>query len=183
MSKLANFQAEVDRRYQQVLRWIREGVTSLPDSDESFVRVLKEEIHPDYHWKYLGPLWGDGVELGLVTAAEFPSEPRDVWAAIKLLEVLRNRCRGKADDDGYPEDKTEDAPVYVTLAQMAAMVNRSKRTLENLKDRKKNPLPDPDVTGGGGKADEWLWDHIRPWLETEYGRSLSKFNPPQYKLR
>jgi hypothetical protein len=61
---------------------------------------------------------------------------------------------------------------YVTLDEMAAIVNRSKRTLEKLKDRKKDPLPPPDIEGGGGKPHEWLWSTVRPWLEKEYGRTL-----------
>jgi hypothetical protein len=65
---------------------------------------------------------------------------------------------------------------YVTLDQMAAVIHRSKRTLEKWKTREKNPLPAPDVEGGGGKADEWLWSAVRPWLEAEYGRKL----PEQY---
>jgi hypothetical protein len=63
-------------------------------------------------------------------------------------------------------------PRYVTLDQMAASVSRSKRTLEKRKGSKKDPLPSPDVKGGGGKPDEWLWERVRPWLEREFGRKL-----------
>lgn len=66
---------------------------------------------------------------------------------------------------------------YVTLDQMAASVKRSKRTLEKLKTRALNPLPQPDVAGGGGKPDEWLWHTVRPWLESEYGRNLPERFP------
>jgi hypothetical protein len=68
-------------------------------------------------------------------------------------------------------------PCYVTLDQMAAMIPRSKRTLERLKKRRKNPLPTPDVEGGGGKADEWEWVKIRPWLEEEFRRQLPEHFP------
>jgi len=70
-----------------------------------------------------------------------------------------------------------DVPQHITLDQMAAMVSRSKRTLEKLIGRKKNPLPDPDIPGGGGKPNEWLWERIRPWLEGEYGRQLPETFP------
>jgi hypothetical protein len=50
---------------------------------------------------------------------------------------------------------------------MAAMVNRKKRTLENVED-----LPRPDVQGGGGRPSEWLWSKVRPWLEAKFKRSL-----------
>jgi hypothetical protein len=66
---------------------------------------------------------------------------------------------------------------YVTLGQMAAMVQRSKRTLENWKARKINPLPPPDIDGGGGKPDEWDWSKIRPWLQNESGRTLPERFP------
>jgi hypothetical protein len=71
----------------------------------------------------------------------------------------------------------DDARQHVTLDQMAAMVNRSKRTLERLKTRKNNPLPDPDVPGGGGKPDEWEWAKVRPWLEAEFTRRLPERYP------
>jgi hypothetical protein len=63
-------------------------------------------------------------------------------------------------------------PLYVTLDQMAAIVNRSKKTLERLKKRRQNPLPDPDAQGGGGRPDEWVWPNIRPWLEREFNKQL-----------
>lgn len=72
-----------------------------------------------------------------------------------------------------------DPPQYVTLDRMAAHVNRSKRTLERLKSRKNNPLPSPDIEGGGGKPDEWEWLKIKPWLEEEYGRKLPSQFPPR----
>jgi hypothetical protein len=65
-----------------------------------------------------------------------------------------------------------DVPVYVDLDQMAAAVGRKKAALEKLKSRKANPLPDPDIHGGGGVKDEWDWNRVRPWLETEFGRRL-----------
>jgi len=61
---------------------------------------------------------------------------------------------------------------YVTLDQIAAMVSRSKRTLEKYKSRKTNPMPAPDVEGGGGRPAEWNWSKIRLWLIQEFGRQL-----------
>jgi hypothetical protein len=72
---------------------------------------------------------------------------------------------------GYPKEQ------YVTLDQMAAIVGRSKRTLEHKKKAKKNPLPSPDIKGGGGKPDEWKWSKARPWLEHEYCRQLPERFP------
>jgi hypothetical protein len=61
---------------------------------------------------------------------------------------------------------------YVTLNQMASIVQRSKRTLEKLLTRSKNPLPEPDVSGGGGKPNEWDWRRVRPWLQLEFSKLL-----------
>ncbi|HEV8066211.1 MAG TPA: hypothetical protein VGP76_00645 [Planctomycetaceae bacterium] len=66
----------------------------------------------------------------------------------------------------------DSQPQYVTLDQMAAMIQRSKRTVEKWKVRIANPLPPADVEGGGGKPDEWLWSNIRPWLAKESGKKL-----------
>jgi hypothetical protein len=69
-----------------------------------------------------------------------------------------------------PESPPDD--VFVTLDQAAAMVQRSKRTLE-----KKRNLPAPDIRGSGGRPHEWKWNRIRPWLESEYKRSLPQTLP------
>jgi len=81
-------------------------------------------------------------------------------------------------DELQPDEESQTPPgSYVTLDQMAAIVNRSKRSLERLKSRKKNPLPDPDCEGGGGRPDEWLWSKVRPWLEKEYSKQLPEDYP------
>lgn len=65
------------------------------------------------------------------------------------------------------------AECLVTLYQAAALVNRSKKTLERRKDR----MPLPRVEGGGGKPAEWAWKELRPWLEQEFERSLPERFP------
>jgi hypothetical protein len=71
----------------------------------------------------------------------------------------------------------DGSPDYLTLDQMAAMVSKSKSTLERLKKRKNNPLPPPAIEGGAGKADEWIWASIRAWLEQEFRRKLPETFP------
>lgn len=71
----------------------------------------------------------------------------------------------------FPTDLESNAvPYYVSLRQMASIVNKHKRTLAKLKDGGK--LPSPTVKGGNGKADEWVWSEVRPILETEYKKKL-----------
>ena len=63
----------------------------------------------------------------------------------------------------------------VTLDQAAAMVNRSKRTLERYKTADK--LPTPTVEGGGGRSGLWDWSVIRPWLMKEFNVILPERFP------
>jgi hypothetical protein len=58
----------------------------------------------------------------------------------------------------------------VTLDQAAAMVHRSKRTLERFKTR--GSFPAPAVEGGGGRADLFEWSMLRTWLTGEFGIRL-----------
>jgi hypothetical protein len=56
------------------------------------------------------------------------------------------------------------------LDQAAALVNRSKKTLERMLEKGK--MPQPDIEGGGGKKHEWIYAKLKPWLEREYGKLL-----------
>jgi hypothetical protein len=124
-------------------------------------------------------------ELDAGNLAEEESERarlhRSFGERMLLLQSLPALASDAGPDDVPPP--AEEAPLprwkqdYVTLSQMAALVNHSKRTLEKRKGRKKNPLPDPDVEGGGGKPDEWLWETVRPWLEGEFCRLLPERFP------
>ena len=88
-----------------------------------------------------------------------------------------------ADDLGeQPEDRTDTGQdelpdCLVTLHQAAAIVNRSKRTLESW--AKKKGFPRPKVIGGGGKPHEYKWDELRPFLERQAGRNLPQQFPAQ----
>jgi hypothetical protein len=84
---------------------------------------------------------------------------------------------------GSVDTATEDgkAECYVTLLQMAAIVNRGKRTLRRLYESGK--LPDPAVEGGGGNPHEWRWADVRPILESEYGKVLPDVFPADKFLR
>lgn len=92
-----------------------------------------------------------------------------VESAVKLVRLKESypttggRTNPQAPDDAEPAD-------YIDLDQAAALVNRSKKTLERaLADGK---MPPPDIEGGGGKKHEWIYGKLRPWLENEYGKKL-----------
>jgi hypothetical protein len=64
----------------------------------------------------------------------------------------------------------------ITLQQAAAMVSRSKKTLERRKaDDAKFPMP--RVAGGGGKPDEYAWPEMRLYLEEQFDRKLPEHFP------
>jgi hypothetical protein len=85
------------------------------------------------------------------------------------IEARRAQAAGGGQAPPYLPDQ------YVTLDKMAALVNRSKKTLERYKSR--GELPSPDVEGGGGRADEWIWRRIRPWLQQKFKRQLPERYP------
>lgn len=77
-------------------------------------------------------------------------------------------------------ERSEEAEKLITLDQAAALVQRSKRTLE----RYKKKLPPPRVKGGGGRPTEWSYADIRLWLEKEFGRRLpAQFPAASYPPR
>ena len=72
-----------------------------------------------------------------------------------------------------PGDAGADLPQLVTLNEVAPLVHRSKRTLENYK----KDMPPPRDPGGGGKASFWDWRELRPWLEGEFNMTLPERFP------
>jgi hypothetical protein len=123
------------------------------------------------------------VRAGNRTPPYEPEESPDDESVIRVEERILDDMQRQFREFGIAVDgmirSTErdttiesDATQYVTLDQIAAIVAKSKRTLEKWKSRKINPLPGPDIEGGGGKADEWNWARIRPWLEENTKRKL-----------
>ncbi len=112
------------------------------------------------------------MKSGILSLSSLSGEvvtPRVLKSATPLTNPPKRPGDEVTDGKG---GKQPLAPQYVTLDQLAAMVRRSKRTLENWRRRQKNPMPDPDVEGGGGKPHEWIWEKIRLWLEHETCRTL-----------
>jgi hypothetical protein len=119
------------------------------------------------------------VELGdLETQLEFAPlsilERADMTAGSTPAgsPALDAEARGGGDGELPPA-----AEQYVTLDQMAALVNRSKKTLERSVNKPNSGAPAADVEGGGGKPHEWIWSTIRPWLEKQFNRKLPERFP------
>lgn len=125
---------------------------------DSVCNAIREEQWPN---------WGDIINACKAEAAIAFQEQKRAAGRVdieKRLSELEKNTTPHERQGGVEED-------YVTLDQMAAIVHRSKRTLE------KKKLPEPDIEGGGGKPHEWLWSRIRPWLQTEFGRELPEIYP------
>ena len=65
---------------------------------------------------------------------------------------------------------------HIGLRQAAVMVGRTKRTLAGWQ-AKDADFPLPVVEGGGGRASEWQWTDLRPYLERKSGRELPQYYP------
>jgi hypothetical protein len=156
-------------------RWhLRDRLPTM--SDAEITAYLHKPLPPVDHW------FSVAVQCGFIDAETKLLSPLGC-AALDMQQTVTDEPANPAQQterapQAIGEDEPE-APQYVTLDQMAAHVNRSKRTLERLKTRELNPLPPPDVEGGGGRPDEWVWSKIRPWLEKEFGRQLPLRFPPR----
>lgn len=97
---------------------------------------------------------------------------------IERVKLMNAEKSAVATHDGI-QSRTENddqtpTPQWVTLDMIAALVNRSKKTLERWV--KQGKLPSPDVEGGGGKPHEWNYLKLRPALEQYTEKKL----PPNF---
>jgi hypothetical protein len=133
-------------------------------------------------------VWNDGVSIALDQLNLFRKHPQCVifpqlvqvknpppWWYSDIASAFRSSVDAidilvRLRSNASPAEHSRVAERHVTLRQMAAIVNKSKRTAERLRDAGR--LPTPAVKGGDGRADEWQWSQVRPILESEYGRQL-----------
>jgi hypothetical protein len=136
------------------------------------------------HWEALRRDLADVVQFdceAIKDAIDRESQAaKEVCNASLISAVAASSPATVATVENPPEVKV--LPQYVTIGQIAAVIQRSPRTVEKWKARPKNPLPPPDIEGGGGKADEWLWQRLRPWLEGESGKQLPERFPSLFSF-
>ena len=99
-------------------------------------------------------------------------DPRCPWGRYHkntkaTLDRLLSAAAGEADGNELDD--------LVTLDQAAAMVHRSKRSLQ--RHVHKGDLPKADIKGGFGKASRWYWSNLRPSLEKLFVPDLPKKFP------
>jgi hypothetical protein len=110
------------------------------------------------------------VQPGEMMKLKKPEE----WAGyVDVALQMRSKFSDPMGDHLLPAPDEISTPYYIDLDQAAALVNRSKRTLE----RKLGEMPQPVVRGSGGTKSEWLWSDIAPWLEKKYGKKMPPVPP------
>jgi hypothetical protein len=166
LDRLANYLTQQFSSYAPGFEGEVQPPCNYPMSLQTAVMRLAEAVQASQDWDAQQAADGSPRQLppGLLQTLE------SVLRELKQMVVVPGPGDGKTV---LPVPTAQ----YVTLDMMAAIVTRSKRTLEKLKTRKRKRLPRPDVRGGGGKADEWLWQTVRPWLEDEFGRKLPERFP------
>lgn len=105
-----------------------------------------------------------------------PPDPAGLNAVLEQLRALQDevrQLRGTGRAVGPASGEGADGEQLVTLDQAAAMVRRSKRTLEKYRDR----LPDPRVWGGGGRPHLYAWGELRSVLVRVFGSRLPERFP------
>jgi hypothetical protein len=122
--------------------------------------------------------------------AEWEAAKTAFRSAVAEVRKWAVRCRDKASaeviapllEGNDKKSGTLAADQYVTLDQIAACVNRPKKTLDRyLNDPRyeSRGMPPPDLVGTGGRQHQWLWTTIRPWLVKTFGKTnLPQRLPP-----
>ena len=158
---------------QRLLQEAGEGFTG--DSLIDMTKLLGDIGWTLWHGRTLEPVPANPVTLQDDSTTGNSSE--DVWRDIALeLEQVREGLK-ELEAKGVPAaPKGEGTPVgvehdcYVTLDTMANYLRVAKKTMERRYADGK--LCEPDIEGGGGKAHQWKYARIRPFLETEFARQL-----------
>lgn len=160
---------------------------------------LFKEAHKAGAWETEGSQIGDRLKRVQADSQELWSDGQTpTWmlnAYFAVVEPLTSHLLPPAGEqeqleleagiaaDAIEEEakRIEPHEQLVTLLQAAAMVSRSKKTLER---RKAKPgFPMPRVAGGGGKPDEYAWSEMRRYLESEFDRTLPEQFPAAQFVR
>jgi hypothetical protein len=83
-----------------------------------------------------------------------PGLHHDLHGTLEDLKTLAVRAEAGAE---VPKDT-------IDRDQVAALCKLRKASLKAYVRRPDDPLPDPDIPGGGGKRSFWQWSTIRPWI-------------------
>jgi hypothetical protein len=108
-----------------------------------------------------------GIVLEGPTSAPLTLEQERKWFH-RMLSAAGAKV-GAAVQPRSDESKIQ----YVSYSVMAAMVGKSKKTLDRW--QKKEPLPMPAIEGGKGRPNEYEYQAVREWLERHSTRRM----PPE----
>jgi hypothetical protein len=140
-----------------VLKRIQDGWLT----DTRRISFWWDQLFPDRDWT------GGRLFEYLCAVHGFTQAEANELTTDRVIEILH----GAVEAVGKAPGPSEPPPCLVTLQQAAAIVHRSKKTLERYK-KNDSAMPQPKVQGGGGKSDLWAWPELRVWLEKQFEQEL-----------
>ena len=146
-----------------------------PDKVAQPMQLVQGKVPEGYIQVWLES--GDGGEDGPGTMTQRWLSPEEYQELLSDAGRVGISAPPEPIQEPREEIVQDGIETFITLDMAAATVQRSKNTLRKYMGRKRDPLPDPDIQGMGGKPSEWRWDSIRPWLEHEFGRKLPENYP------
>jgi hypothetical protein len=170
----------------------------IPVSEDAWRQQLMDDFtalagSPEAAARFYDPPWWGPLELlwltGTALKRELDARADIVSVSADLLTDLRKAAVGLENalgsEIGLPQSQPaatkrgrsgNDAPQYVTLDQIALIAGyKGKRTPQRW--IQKGEMPEPSIEGGGGKAAQWIWSDIRPWLMLKTKKQLPERYP------
>ncbi len=119
------------------------------------------------------------IETDLRNLSHYAADVMEYGAASNDVSQKFERQFSGAEPLETPEGEPEIEDHLVTLNQVAAVVHRSKRTLEKYRrhDDPEKRLPDPHIRGGGGRPHEYSWQAMKGWIQRVFGYRASDLPP------
>ncbi len=138
-----------------------------PGCEPGWQAATLQEYHANNCAMGLHTLYG--VAGNIAKALEHDAEPLPVAVPTSCHAALSAPATTPPADPSHGE-KTVEQECYVTFDTLANYLRVSKKTME--RRYKHGKLCEPDIEGGGGKAHQWKYSRVRPFLETAFDRQL-----------